>query len=40
MLTHYDIDLWTEFVNSCSPRSLWLRFLSPFDVTQKGPKVL
>ncbi len=33
MLTHYDIDLWTEFVNSCSPRSLWLRFLSPFDVT-------
>jgi len=35
MLTHYDIDLWTEFVNSCSPRSLWLRFLSPFDVTQE-----
>ncbi|MGD0229511.1 MAG: GNAT family N-acetyltransferase [Syntrophorhabdales bacterium] len=33
LLTHHDIDLWTEFVNSCSPRSLWLRFLSPFSAT-------
>jgi RimJ/RimL family protein N-acetyltransferase len=33
LLTNHDIDLWTEFVNSCSPRSLWLRFLSPFSAT-------
>jgi acyl-CoA synthetase (NDP forming)/GNAT superfamily N-acetyltransferase len=33
LLTHHDMDLWTEFVNSCSPRSLWLRFLSPFSAT-------
>ena len=33
LLTHHDIDLWTEFVNSCSPQSLWLRFLSPFSPT-------
>jgi acyl-CoA synthetase (NDP forming) len=33
LLTRHDIDLWTEFVNTCSPRSLWLRFLSPFSAT-------
>lgn len=33
LLTKDDIDLWTDFVNSCSPRSLWLRFLSPFSAT-------
>jgi acyl-CoA synthetase (NDP forming)/GNAT superfamily N-acetyltransferase len=33
LLTHHDIGLWTEFVNGCSPRSLWLRFLSPFSAT-------
>ncbi len=33
LLTRHDMDLWTEFVNSCSPRSLWLRFLSPFSAT-------
>ncbi|OPY67831.1 MAG: succinyl-CoA synthetase subunit alpha [Syntrophorhabdaceae bacterium PtaU1.Bin034] len=33
LLTDHDIDLWTEFVKSCSPRSLWLRFLSPFSPT-------
>jgi acyl-CoA synthetase (NDP forming)/GNAT superfamily N-acetyltransferase len=33
VLTNKDVDLWTEFVNSCSPRSLWLRFLSPFSAT-------
>lgn len=32
-LTHQDKRLWTEFVNSCSERSLWLRFLSPFSPT-------
>jgi len=25
-----DIDLWAGFVRSCSSRSLWLRFLTPF----------
>ncbi|OPY78774.1 MAG: succinyl-CoA synthetase subunit alpha [Syntrophorhabdus sp. PtaU1.Bin153] len=35
LLTRHDMDLWTEFVNSCSPRSLWLRFLSPFSATPK-----
>ncbi len=25
-----DIGLWTDFVNGCSEKSLWLRFLSPF----------
>ncbi|OPY65022.1 MAG: succinyl-CoA synthetase subunit alpha [Syntrophorhabdus sp. PtaU1.Bin002] len=35
LLTQRDMDLWTEFVNSCSPRSLWLRFLSPFSATQE-----
>lgn len=35
LLTQQDTDLWTEFVNSCSPRSLWLRFLSPFTATQE-----
>ena len=33
LLTQHDIDLWTQFVNGCSPRSLWLRFLSPFSAT-------
>lgn len=28
-----DIGLWTDFVNSCSAKSLWLRFLSPFSAT-------
>ena len=33
LLSQNDIDLWTEFVNSCSTRSLWMRFLSPFSAT-------
>ncbi len=33
LLTHKDINLWTEFVKSCSERSLWMRFLSPFSPT-------
>jgi len=33
LLTEDDIDLWTEFVNRCSPDSLWMRFLSPFSAT-------
>jgi RimJ/RimL family protein N-acetyltransferase len=33
LLSKDDVDLWTDFVNSCSPRSLWLRFLSPFSAT-------
>lgn len=28
-----DINLWTDFVNGCSEKSLWLRFLSPFSAT-------
>ncbi len=32
-LRRQDKQLWTEFVNSCSERSLWLRFLSPFSAT-------
>jgi len=28
-----DIALWTDFVNNCSQKSLWLRFLSPFSAT-------
>lgn len=32
-LSYKDKHLWTEFVNTCSPRSLWLRFLSPFSAT-------
>lgn len=28
-----DIGLWTDFVNGCSEKSLWLRFLSPFNAT-------
>lgn len=35
LLTHDDIGLWMDFVESCSPRSLWLRFLSPFNPTQE-----
>jgi acetate---CoA ligase (ADP-forming) len=33
LLTHDDISLWTDFVKSCSERSLWMRFLSPFSPT-------
>ncbi|MBP1748625.1 MAG: acyl-CoA synthetase [Deltaproteobacteria bacterium] len=33
LLTHNDISLWTDFVKSCSDRSLWMRFLSPFSPT-------
>ncbi len=33
LLTDRDKELWTEFVNRCSPHSLWLRFLSPFSPT-------
>lgn len=33
LLTQHDIDLWTDFVRSCSPQSLWMRFLSPFAPT-------
>lgn len=33
LISHEDISLWTDFVNSCSGRSLWLRFLSPFSPT-------
>jgi RimJ/RimL family protein N-acetyltransferase len=36
LLTRHDIDLWTEFVNGCSSRSLWLRFLSPFRATPEN----
>jgi len=28
-----DVGLWTDFVKSCSEKSLWLRFLSPFSAT-------
>ena len=35
-ITQNDIDLWIEFVNGCSPRSLWLRFLSPFSATPEN----
>lgn len=38
LLTQNDIDLWTEFVNGCSPRSLWLRFLSPFSATPENAR--
>lgn len=33
LINYKDISLWTDFVNSCSDRSLWLRFLSPFSPT-------
>ena len=33
LLTQNDINLWTDFVKSCSERSLWMRFLSPFSPT-------
>ncbi|TFG91136.1 MAG: hypothetical protein E4H15_06430, partial [Syntrophobacterales bacterium] len=33
LINYKDISLWTDFVNSCSARSLWLRFLSPFSPT-------
>jgi RimJ/RimL family protein N-acetyltransferase len=36
LLTRHDIDLWTEFVNSCSLQSLWMRFLSPFSPTPEA----
>jgi RimJ/RimL family protein N-acetyltransferase len=36
LLTAHDVDLWTAFVKSCSGRSLWLRFLSPFSPTPEA----
>jgi len=33
LLTNEDMALWIDFVNGCSSRSLWLRFLSPFSAT-------
>ena len=33
LINSKDIGLWTDFVNSCSSKSLWLRFLSPFSAT-------
>ena len=33
LINRKDMELWTEFVNSCSEKSLWLRFLSPFSAT-------
>ncbi len=33
LINEKDIGLWTDFVNSCSEKSLWLRFLSPFSAT-------
>ncbi|OPX99410.1 MAG: succinyl-CoA synthetase subunit alpha [Syntrophorhabdus sp. PtaB.Bin047] len=38
LLTQNDIDLWTDFVKGCSPRSLWMRFLSPFDPTPEAAR--
>lgn len=38
LLTQNDIDLWTDFVKSCSPRSLWMRFLSPFNPTPEAAR--
>ncbi len=38
LLTHDDIGLWTDFVKSCSERSLWMRFLSPFSPTQENAR--
>jgi len=33
LINPQDIGLWTDFVNGCSEKSLWLRFLSPFSAT-------
>ena len=33
-----DMGLWTDFVNSCSEKSLYLRFLSPFSATPERAK--
>jgi len=33
-----DIGLWTDFVNGCSKKSLWLRFLSPFSATPESAR--
>ncbi len=33
LINSRDTALWTDFVNSCSEKSLWLRFLSPFSAT-------
>ena len=33
LINSKDIGLWTDFVNNCSEKSLWLRFLSPFSAT-------
>jgi acetate---CoA ligase (ADP-forming) len=38
LLTHGDISLWTDFVKSCSERSLWMRFLSPFSPTPENAR--
>jgi acyl-CoA synthetase (NDP forming) len=38
LLTHDDISLWTEFVKTCSERSLWMRFLSPFSPTPENAR--
>jgi RimJ/RimL family protein N-acetyltransferase len=38
LLTRDDISLWTDFVNSCSPQSLWMRFLSPFQPTPEAAR--
>lgn len=38
LLTQHDIDLWTDFVRSCSPQSLWMRFLSPFSPTPEAAR--
>ena len=33
LLKKEDAELWTEFVNGCSPESLWYRFMVPFRAT-------
>jgi hypothetical protein len=39
-VTQNDIDLWTDFVKGCSPRSLWMRFLSPLTPRLRPPALL
>ncbi|MDD5712055.1 MAG: GNAT family N-acetyltransferase [Smithellaceae bacterium] len=38
LISGKDTALWTEFVNGCSSRSLWYRFLSPFSATPERAK--
>jgi RimJ/RimL family protein N-acetyltransferase len=38
LLRQKDMDLWTDFVNGCSPQSLWLRFLSSFSATPENAR--